>query len=718
MGRWRPARARIENRAPGGLWWRIPIVTVLWLVIAAPQVILVAGYVVLRDYASGLPSTPNLERWEQAVPRTSRIVAADGTVLAEIPFRVGKESGHRFPVAYRDIPQQMIRAVLAAEDVRFFQHKGVDMQAVVRAALANYRAGHVVEGASTITQQVARNLLPVRIGSERSLRRKVREALLARRIERRYSKQRIFEVYVNHAFLGASAYGITAAARAYFSRSLAELSLAETAMIAGLAQAPGLADPNKNLTRARTRRDEVLARMHRAGFIDAAALARARAEAITLRPPPVLYGTLAPWHTEWARQQVQETFPADYARGGLIIETAARPVVSAAAETLARQHAKRLGRGRKNGAPQVGAIVMDHTTNYVEATIGGLSWADSRFDRSTQACRQPGSAFKPVVYGAALESDVITPGTALRDAPIAAYDERLGVHWKPTNSGRAFRGVALAQDALAQSLNAPAVDVYDRAGAKRVINFARRLGITTKLAEVRPMALGASCVRPIELATAFATIARHGLVADPVFVVRVRRGSEVLYDSAAATDPRIDPARRFDRLAATLSAPPKRAVDERTAFLLSSMLRDVIKRGTGTDARNLGRPAAGKTGTTNDNSDAWFVGYTGRVVAAVWIGHDDPARRMGPRDGGSHAALPLWKKLVRLAEADRAKIAVPGEPPAGLVRARVDRETGLLAEPHAGGAIDLYFKRGTEPTQRVGRRRQVPTSLGRVGREF
>lgn len=232
------------------------------------------------------------------------------------------------------------------------------------------------------------------------------------------------------------------------------------------------------------------------------------------------------------------------------------------------------------------------------------------------------------------------------------------------------------------------------------------------------MALGASCVLPLELATAFATIARRGTAAHPVFVVRVQHGAHTLHDSAAPSDPGIAPDRRFDRLAAVLSEPPERVVDEPTAFLLSSMLRDVVKRGTGTDARNLGRPAAGKTGTTNQNSDAWFVGYTGRLVAAVWVGHDDPAHRMGSRDDGSHAALPLWKRLVTAAELGRPQVPVPGEPPSGLIRARIDRETGLVAEPHAGGAIDLYFKKGTQPTRRVGRRRQVPTSLGRVGREF
>ncbi len=712
-------RAIISNRRAGGLWWRIPAATALWLVFAVPVVTGIAMISVLRDYARDLPRVPDLERWESQVPRTTEIIAADGSVVAQIPFSAGDEVGHRFPIAYRDVPERMVQAVLAAEDVRFFSHRGVDMQAVVRAALANYRAGRVVEGASTITQQVARNLLPEQIGNERSLRRKVREALLARRIERRYPKQRILEVYVNHVFLGANAYGIAAAARSYFDRSLAELSLAQTAMIAGLAQAPGRADPYLHPDLARQRRDEVLERMRGAGFIDDGALAAARAEPIALSPPPVAYGTLAPWHTERARREVEEADPVGYARGGLRIETSAQPALALEAEASARARSQALApsAGRP---PEVAALVLDHQTGYVEATVGGLDWAHSRFDRATQACRQPGSAFKPVVYAAALETDAITPGTALRDAPIAEYDEVLDVHWKPTNSGRSFRGVALAQDALAASLNAPAVDVLDRVGAARVKQTAVRLGITTEIDDVRPLALGASCVIPIELARAFSVFARSGRAVEPIFVVRITRGDETLVDRASWIDPTLSASRRLDRAAALavelVGSEP--IYDPRSAFLMTSMLRDVVLRGTGTGARAIGRPAAGKTGTTNDNTDAWFVGFTARVTAAVWVGHDDPALSLGPRQDGAHAALPLWNQLAIAAEGDRAPRELTSEVPDGLVRARVDRETGLIAQPGAGGALDLWFKQGTEPTQMAGQAPGVPASLPRVTREF
>ena len=714
-------RVAIANRRAGGLWWKAPVALLLWGLLAAPIVAGIVALVILRGYAADLPAAPDLDAWRASLPRTSIITAADGTVLAEIPFQAagGAEIGHRRWVAARDLPPLLVRALLAAEDVRFLQHRGVDLHAVARAAWANYRAGHVVEGASTITQQVARALLPEEIGREQSLRRKVREALLARRIERVYPKSRVLEVYANQVFLGAGAYGVAAAARTYFDKTLVELDVAEAALIAGLAQAPGRADPTIDPAAARARRDDVLERMRGAGFLTDAEARDAQARPLALRRPPLRYGRIAPWATERARREVEEALPDDYARGGLTVETVAQPLLAREAEERARAHAARLvARGEE--PPQVAALLWDHQTDYIDAAIGGLGWDESKFDRTTQACRQPGSAFKPIVYGAALAADAITPGTPLRDAPIAEYDERLDVHWKPRNTGHAFRGVALAQDAIASSLNAPAVDVLDRVGGARVIALARKLGLTGELADVRPLVLGSSCVVPIELAGAFATFARGGRAAAPITVVRVRRGDDVLIDRASPYDPWIDPARRIDRLAAVVAerALAEPVLDPVTAFLLTSMLRDVVLRGTGTGARAIGRPAAGKTGTTNDNSDAWFVGFTARLVAAVWVGHDDPAHLLGRSQDGAHAALPLWAELVRLAEAERTPRDVPGPPPPGVVQARVDRETGLLARPGAGGAIDLWFRRGTEPTVTSGTAADVPVDLSRATREF
>ena len=711
-------RVVVTNRRDGGWWWRLPVLAVLWLAIAAPIVAALIVASTLRGWARDLPDVPDLAAWQAQAAQTSLVLAADGSHLAELPFREDGVVGHRTLVPLEALPPRLVEAVLAAEDVRFFQHRGVDYPAIVRAAWMNYQAGRVVEGASTITQQVARNLLPAEIGTERSVRRKVREALLARMIEKRWSKREVLEVYLDFVFLGEGAYGMQAAARAYFDRDVGSLDLAEAALLAGLIQSPGRLDPYHHPDAAKARRDEVLARMTRAKLIDEPTRAKAAAEPIVLHRPHPSYGTRVPWYTEQVRQLVAGAFPADFARGGLVIETAALPALGTQLEHDAAAH------GQAWKGAQVGALVWDHTTGYVEALVGGTRWGHDKFDRMILSCRQPGSAFKPLVYGAALDAGAITPGTALRDAPISEYDEVTNVHWKPKSGGH-FRGVVLAQDAFAGSLNAPAIDVFDRVGAPAVVALAKKLGITSPLQEVRPLALGASCVKPIELARVFAIIARRGWAISPRLAVRVRRGDDVLFDASVPEDPELDAAHRFDRIAALAGTDPAERISadggqllaEPTAFQLEDMMAAVVDRGTAAAAASLGRPAAGKTGTTNDNTDAWFIGFTGRALAAVWVGFDDPSTKLGAQGDGAHAALPLWMKAIRAAEGDRPKVAVPGEPPAGMERHAIDRETGMLSAPGAPG-LPLWFRAGTAPTEVSGQPGTSPTDFGSTTREF
>ena len=712
-------RIVIANRRDGGWWWRLPILAVLWLGFVVP---ILAGAVVaitLRRWARDLPDVPDLAAWRQDAPQTSLILAADGSHLAELPFRDGRAVGHRSLVTLDDVPPPLALAVLAAEDVRFYGHRGVDYPAIARAARINYQVGRVVEGASTITQQVARNLLPAEIGSARNLRRKVREALLARAIERRWTKREILETYLNFVFLGQGAYGVAAAAHAYFDRDVGSLDLAEAALLAGLIQAPGRLDPFHHPEAARARRNEVLARMARAHLIDAATQLAATAAPIALHRPRRSYGTRVPWYTEQVRSLIAAALPGELARGGLVVETAALPALGTQLRRDAVEHADRWG------GSEVAAVVWDHRTGYVEAEVGGRAWGPlDRFDRLRQSCRQPGSAWKPLVYGAALRDGAITPGTALRDAPISEYDEATGTHWKP-HSGNRFRGVVLVQDAFAASLNAPAIDVFDRVGPRPIIQLARRMGITTALTELRPMALGASCVKPIELARVYAAIARGGWAVAPHFAIRVRRGDRALFDATVPEDPWLDPSRRYDRLAATAGLDPDARVgatggqllDPQIAFQLADMMSAVVARGTASAAASLGRPAAGKTGTTNDNTDAWFVGFTGRAIAAVWVGFDDPRHKLGSEGDGAHAALPLWMRAIRAAEGARPAIAVPGAAPAGMERIAIDRETGLVAAPGTGG-LSLWFRGGTAPTEVSGQPGTSPTDFGRSSREF
>lgn len=720
-------RVALGNRRRGGRWWRGPLVLLAWVAIAAPIVTAAVAVTTLRRWARELPAVPDLAKWQAQAPATSTIVAADGSVLAELPFSLGVEVGHRRWVPLEQVPPLLVQAVLAAEDARFFSHRGVDYPAIVRAALANYRAGRVVEGASTIPQQVARNLLPAEIGSERSLRRKVREALLARQLERRWSKQAILEVYLNFVFLGGNAYGMAAAARAYFDAALGELTAGEAALLAGLIQAPSRLDPLRHLDAATRRRDEILERMQRAGFLLPAAAAAARAEPVRLRPPPPRTGELLPWVTEAARRLVAEALPEELARGGLTIETAALPAVGVALEEAAARHRRRWpaagGPGAGSELPELAALWWDVRTGYVEALHGGNAWRASQFDRVLQACRQPGSAWKLLVYGAALEAAAITPGTPLLDAPVTEYDEVENVFWKP-KSGDRFRGAVLAEDAFAASLNAPAIDVLGRVGGAAVIALARRLGITTPLADVGPLALGASCVKPIELAHAYAVVLRGGWDVAPRLVVRVRRGEEVLFDAAVPEDGWLGTAGRLDRAAALAGLPPDervaaagrgRLLDERIAFQLQHMLRAVVLRGTATAARGIGREVLGKTGTTNDNTDAWFAGASARALGVVWLGFDDPQHNLGRRGDGAHAALPWWLDGLRLIEGTRPARPVLGAPPGDLERVRIDRESGLRA---VTGGLELWFRAGSAPVEEAGTPSPISPDFERTSREL
>jgi penicillin-binding protein 1A len=714
----------IINRRRGGLWWRVPIVAIVWPAFALPIVAALIVATTLRHWARDLPDVPDLAAWRADAHQTTLVLAADGTHLAELPFRDGRVVGHRTLAPLEALPKNLVLAVLAAEDVHFLEHKGVDYAAIARAGWLDYQAGRVVEGASTITQQVARNLLPEDIGTARTLKRKVREALLARALEKRWSKRDVLETYLDFVFLGQGAYGVVAGARAYFDKDVGALDLPESALLAGLIQAPGRLDPFHHPDRAKARRDEVLARMARAHLIDDVTFAKATLAPIALKKPQRSYGTVVPWYAEEVRKLLHDRYAADLARGGLTVETAALPALGSDLAHAARAHAA--GWKQHNLTPEIGALLLDHRTGYIEALLGGLQWSKThdQFDRVTQSCRQPGSAWKPLVYGAALDANAITPGTPLRDAPIAEYDDATRTSWKPRSSGH-FLGIVLAQDAFASSLNAPAIDVFDRVGGRAIIALARKLGITSKLDNVRPLALGASCVKPIELARVFAIIARRGWAVQAKLMVRVRRGDQLVFDDAVPEDPELDAARRYDRIAATAGADPAarigardgRLMDERVAFQLEDMMSAVVERGTAASASSLGRPAAGKTGTTNDNTDAWFVGFTGRELGAVWIGFDDPRTKLGERGDGAHAALPLWMRAIALAEGARPSAAVPGDPPAGLVRATIDRETGLLAAPHAGG-VALWFRDGTAPTEVSGQPGSSPSDFDSTAREF
>ena len=659
-------RVRVSNPRRSAPWARVFLFAILCAVALAPVVVVMKALRAWQRAGEGLPELATVGARAIEAPQTSVVVAADGTVLALQPFTDGEVVGDRAWVTFDAMPELLVHAILAAEDVRFEQHGGVDLRAVARAAWTNWRAGRTVEGASTLTQQAARLLMPADVGRQKNLERKLREAVIARRLERAWTKAQIFELWANEVYLGGGAYGVVAAARRTFGKSLGAMTLAETATIAGLAQAPATAHPFVDAAAAKARRDEVLARMSKAGFIDDAALAVALAEPLE-GARPAGDANVAPWLAEAVRRELEARDPSLMRHGGLVVETTAVPLAGAAAEAALGRAVRALAQRQASTAPEGALVAIDHRTGTIEALVGGTTWAGNGFDRALQACRQPGSAFKPFVYAAAIAGGVLTPASTLLDAPITDWDPSYLSAWKPNNAGRAYRGPVIAADALASSLNPPAIHVFDRAGAPAVIETAQRLGITSELAPVRPLALGASCVKPFELARAYARLAVGGRGLEPRMITRIVRrvDGEVLFDAADPVEPWLDPARRLDRLAARAGERPPQAIDGAVAWIVEWMLGQVVTRGTGHDAAAIGRPAGGKTGTTNDAADAWFVGSTARLTAVVWVGHDKPAP-LGKGEDGTHAALPAWVLAVRALEDGRPAEAVQGEAPEGV----------------------------------------------------
>jgi penicillin-binding protein 1A len=606
-------------------------------------------------FVASLPDVRALDDYRP--PLASVVVDRHGLPIGEFA------SERRQLVALGDVPPHVVRAFLAAEDADFHSHPGIDVGAAARAFVANLRGGRIVQGGSTITQQLAKTLLL----PERTLWRKAREAALALQIEWQLDKDEILEVYLNQIYLGSGAYGIAAGARTYFDREVAELSLGEAALLAGLPKAPSALSPLVNPDGAEERRRWVLARMLTLGFAEQGAVAAALAAPPALRPRRHTEDfAAAGWFVEQIRRALVERLGQDAVlRGGLRIET---PLDLALQRRAAR--ALRAGleasdrRSRAGGARAQGALVaLDVASGDVLAWLGGADFAASPFDRACQALRQPGSAFKTFAYGAALERG-FPPDTLVYDVQYEARG------WRPRSHGSPLRGPVPLTEAFARSLNNASVRLANDVGAARIVDFARRTGIRSELPRDLGIVLGTAEVTPAELTAAYATFARGGAYAPPRFVRRVldRDGATLLEDLA---------------LCATASARGVSAVD---AYLVTHLLSEAVQSwyGTGHAAARLGRAVAGKTGSTNENRDAWFVGYTPSVAAGVWVGRDDRSP-LGRSESGARAALPIWIELMEAALAERP----PGrfERPPGVLFASHDEETGarvVTRDAHPG----------------------------------
>ncbi|MFN8096552.1 MAG: PBP1A family penicillin-binding protein [Vicinamibacteria bacterium] len=602
------------------------------------------------------------------------------------------EREKRRRIAFEDMPDLLVKAVLAIEDRRFFSHPGLDPIRLVGAAIRNARSDSAIpQGGSTITQQLCKNFF---LTPERSYRRKAQEALLAFVLERRATKQEILELYLNEIYLGQSGSfsinGMGEAARTYFHKDVANLTLPECALLAGMIQSPNPYNPFRHQKRATERRNEVIRAMRESGFIDDAQQKEALASPLLVertRPDT----TDAPYFVDLVRRQLAQRYdPKDLTTQNLQIHTSLDLHLQSLAQGALERGLDRVQEMiKKRTTEQVQGclIVLEPASGKVVALVGGRSYGASQYNRVVQAHRQPGSTFKPFVYLAAFEAGFddpslppITPATVVEDAPsVFFYEDK---EYIPTNYEDTYHGMVTLRRALAMSMNVATVKVAEMVGYDRVAQiWSKKLGIGAPIQPFPALALGSFEATPYEMAIAYNVLANGGLKIEPVTITRV--------------------ADDKDRTLEQHHAPvPERVVHEESAFLVTDMLRSVINEGTAASARGMDfRPdAAGKTGTTNDYRDAWFCGFTSDLLAVVWVGFDDNTP-VGL--SGTKAALPIWVDFMRAATSGLRSEPLPPAPE-GIVYATIDKETGLLAGPRCPERRDEAFVAGTEPREICG----------------
>jgi len=813
----------------------------------------------LRD----LPDFRTLEDYRPAL--TTTVLDRNGIPIAEFyEYR-------RQVIPLSEVPELVIHAFLAAEDDSFYEHSGIDYLSIVRAAWANLRAGgETRQGASTITQQMVKQLL---LSPERTYRRKIRELILARRIEQRFSKEEILFLYLNQTYFGSGAYGISEAAYTYFGKKVADLDAAEAALLAGLPKAPSRYSPFLHPERGEERRLYVLGRMHEEGFIDEATYAESVAEPLALTPPleREAYET-ASYFTEEVRKTLFDRLGSDLVlHGGLTVETSLdlqlqkaavqalaeglenldhrqgyrgpvrrvepgeiederarlaeenqlqpdeeklpdeedlpaelpldRPLLGVVLSVDAKNDSARVAfapdiessvvlddvkwarpadptsypwdvksiekvfavgdvawfiRKSNSSAPEEGdaplerqvilyqepevqgaLLSFDVNTGDVLALVGGRDFDESEFNRVTQARRQPGSAFKPIIYAAALGRG-FTPASIIYDSPVVYDDPESGFTWRPENYGRHFLGRLTMGEALARSVNNATIHLLENVGIDYAMDFARLLGIKAPLERNLGLALGSNPVSLLELTRAYAVFPAGGREVKPRFIHRVtdRDGNLLLEDvllgeifdpEAGATaegsgenesgEDEVRSPAPADGEAVPEALPPDQLIARTQAYLATDLLRGVVNHphGTGRKARVLGRPVAGKTGTTNDQGDAWFIGFSPDIATGVWVGYDEK-RVLGRGETGGRAALPIWIDFMHVALGSRPPRDF--EVPDGIVFARVDTKTGLLASSQTETSLFQAFLEGTEPSEQAAAKTSAADERRRLRLDF
>lgn len=766
---------------------RLKILLLALLFLAVLGALLAGG--LFLYFSMNLPKLMTLDDYKPSLPTV--MFDKDGEEAARFFIE------NRELISIDQVPRPVINAVLAIEDAHYYEHKGLDYLAIFRAFLKNLRAGQVKQGGSTITQQVAKSLL---LSNERTYSRKFKEAILARRIDKRFTKDEILEIYLNQSYFGHGSYGIESAAGNYFQKHVWELTLPESALLAGLPKAPSAYDPTRNPERALERRNTVLQRMLEENLITPQERAEAAATPLDLNPREKDPLDPAAYFAEEVRRYLYEKYGEDALyRGGMKVYTTMDSTLQAFAQEALRKGLEDLDKrqgfrgatgfvleegfaealeaiGKENGLsvmstqpiegfpfsegqkvkalvtksdkdgarldlggvegflplsgmkwarppdftidyseytvkradeairagmliqvrylgkedkggnhlfaleqepiPEGALICLDAATGRVLALIGGYDYNRSEFNRATQALRQPGSAFKPIVYSAAMDNG-FTPSSIIVDSPIIYDDPSQELKWKPANYSEKFYGPTTLRKGLVASRNVITIKLVQKLGVQAVIQYAKRFGITQELPEDLSISLGSLVLTPMDLTAAFTVFPNLGLRASPWFITKVEdREGNVLEQGGPEL---------------------VRSLSEDTAYIMQNLLRGVIQSGTGWRARELERPCGGKTGTTNEMFDAWFMGFTPDVVTGVWVGFDEESS-LGVNETGSRAASPIWVRFMEKALNGRPVLPFPPPPP-GIEMVKVDPDSGLLAGSGADRFIYEAFKIGTAPRE-------------------
>ncbi len=635
--------------------------------------LLVFGVASYYYFSKDLPSIETLKNYTP--PIITKIYSEDCEIIGE--FFIEK----REVIALERMPNHLIQAFVAGEDARFFQHKGLDYLAIIRALLKNIFYGEIVQGGSTITQQVVKSLL---LTPEKSLTRKIREAILSFKIEKYLTKEEILYLYLNQIYLGHGAYGVAVAADVYFGKPVEELNLAESALLAGLPQAPSKYSPHQHPEQAKKRQAYVLNRMVEEGFISHADSQKALHTKLKLKEKTHAPFGKAPHFVEHVRKYLEEKYGKDAIyKAGLQVYTtldlSAQAIAEEAIESGLREIEKRQRYPAGETSPNLeGALIcFDLETGYTKAMVGGRSFKKSQFNRATQALRQTGSAFKPIVFASALDKGY-TPASMVVDSPIVF--EFGGKKWKPKNFDEKFYGPTTLRNALTHSLNVVTVKIARDIGIDYIKDYAKNLGINSPLHDNLAMALGSSSLSLYELTKVYAVFGNQGRRFTPIFIKKILdRHGNLLEENLPLNYPE------------TLTH-SEQLISPQTAFLMTSLLESAVQKGTGWRAKALGRPVAAKTGTTDQFFDAWFIGYTPELVTGVWVGFDED-RSLGENETGARAASPIWVAFMSRMLKDEEVKAFPI--PEGIEFMRVDPKTGRI-RPDKGGVLEC-FREGTAP---------------------